>query len=700
MFKLTTNQKTLFYIIASIFFSLPIAIYGINDIEDYSLGLLSAKIIYNEFNFFIFFYDLYGPGVKFPIGQGIFFHPLIIFLGKINFFYFFFILIHIFLQINYFSKILKQFKIFSKEIVPILLVIFSISNFNYIYSDDWISLFYSYSLLFVSFYYLNKIFTKDSLLAYIQFTISMSLMILNGHAGLIFLYLFFFLLYGILNKKYSFIFKKIPYIFLLILIFILSEYIYWLIEDYLSYNTSTKNIQTSYSIQDYLLSLVSPLFPIIGYKLNNILDMNFHTNRLPSYGILFFLSLIYGSYLFIKKKSFEINYLNILLIILTLLSLTNITSYLYIIAGIWQIRDVMNLISIIILAKFLTDIKLFKLTKYLINSVLFLILVIFFTGNILINTSINLKIKNFIFKNYPEISEQIFHKSNFKIQSSNNFIINDPENIDFLQILEKLNKNNDKFNRVYLSPIFYNLVTNKTSPLRKYGIYGPSDFLKFNLINFNVPLKNSSLEAFAESDRKFYSENTPYYADINNNLYLNIFKIKYLIISSEEFSEIDNKSLFTISNQIILNNIKFFILKYRYTNLSAVVTDYDISEISKLDECEINLRTCINKINELNLYSYLNNIEIKRVGLNEYTHINNNLININIISPFIYNKNWNYFNNSTNLGRYLQTIKVNSNQKETIKYFDTTRYILKLISIISFCILLMFLIKIKIRNLT
>ena len=698
MLQLITKQKKVFYVLAAIFFTLPIVIFGIKDREDYDLGLLSAKIIYSEFNFFIFFFDLYGPGVKFPIGQGLFFHPLIIFLGNIKLFYFIFVLSHILVQINYFSKILKQFKISSNEIIPILLVIFSISNFNYIYSDDWISLFFSYSLFFVSFYYLNKIFINSSLIAYVQFTLSISFMILNGHPGLIFVYILFFFLYGIFNKKLNFIFKKMPYVFLLILIIILSEYIYWLIEETLSYNTITKTVQASYSLKDYMLSLISPLFPLIGYKLNGILDMNFQTNRLPSYGVLFFISVLYGLYLFIKKKSSEINNINGILLILILLSLTDISSYLYIIAGIWQIRDVINIITIIIIAKLLTDISLSKLSRFFLNFSLFLILVIFYVGNILVNTSFNLKMKNFIFTLNPSISEKIFHKSNLKIQSTNNFIIDKPENNDFLMILEKLNRNDNKYNRVYMSPNFYKIITNKYSPLRKYGIYGPSDFLKFNLINFNVPLKNSSLESFIKSDRKFYSENKPFYTDINSNIFLNIFRIKYLMISSKEMNKIQDKNLFLIKDQILLNNIKFFILEYRHTDLNTVVTDYEVSEIFKLHECRINLRECINKIDELGLYSYQDNIEISRIGLNEYIIKNDTSKNTNIVSPFIFNKNWNYHNNSSNLGKYLQTIEVNANQSVIIKYFDFNRFILKLISIITFTTLFIILIKIKIKD--
>ena len=299
------KYKILFiYLTAITFIALPVILFGIKDREDYDLGLFSSNIIQNKFNFFIFFYDLYGPGIKFPIGQGLFFHPLIFFIGQIKLFYFILILTHMLIQINYFSKVLKQFKIYNKKIIPILLIIFSISNFNYIYSDDWISNFTSYSFLFVSFYYLNKILIKESYLSYLQFVVSVSFMILNGHSGVIFIYVLFFIFYILLNRRFDLIFKKASYFFLFLLLIIISEYLYWLIEDFMSYNTTDKVVQNPYKINDFFQSIISPLFymPLIGSKLNSILEINIQINRLPSYGILIFISFVYGAYLIVKKK--------------------------------------------------------------------------------------------------------------------------------------------------------------------------------------------------------------------------------------------------------------------------------------------------------------------------------------------------------------------------------------------------------------
>ena len=237
------------------------------------------------------------------------------------------------------------------------------------------------------------------------------------------------------------------------------------------------------------------------------------------------------------------------------------------------------------------------------------------------------------------------------------------------------------------------------TPLRKYGIYGPTDFSRFNLINFNVPLKNSSIEYFEKSTAKMYSQNTPSLEDINNKLYLNIFKIKYLLISSKEYYEIKSKDLFLIIDKFYLNDREYFILKNQNNHLSTIVTDYQINQINKLSECQIDLRKCIKKINELNLYSYANNIEIKRQGLNKYNITSKLSKDINLVIPFTFNKNWNSKNNVERLGKYLQTIKAKSSQLVLFEYFDLTRFILKCISILSFIILSITLVKLKLKKL-
>lgn len=515
------KKKYLTFIISIFLFSIPIFLFGIKDREDYDLGFFTSKIIFSNLNLFIFYFDLYGPGVKFPIGQGIFFHPFLALIFNTKLFYFVLVSSYLFIQINFLNKILKQFKIYNKSTIPLILLIFSISNFNYVYSDDWISNFTSYTFLFVSFYYLNKILSKFSNLSFIQFIISVSFMILNGHVGVIYIYILFFIFYVIINKRFDLFTKKETYFYLTIITLVLSEFLYWLIQDYLSYETSFKQIQKPYNLNNFFHSLISPFFyfPVVGKKLLNIFDINIQINRLPFYGISVFISLFYSFYLILKKKSSEINYLNYLLIIFIILCLTDLSKIFYVIPAIWQLRDILNVISIILISKLFNEIRLNNKIIYFLKFLFLFTIFIFYLGNILIFTNANLKIKNYLFNLNPSLSNILFHKSNLKIQSVNNFIVDKVEDEQFLNILDSLILDKEIYSRIYIGQNFYDLLTDKKSPLRKYGIYGPTDFLKFNLINFNITLKNSSLEIFNKSSRKMYSSNPPFLNDMNSKLF-------------------------------------------------------------------------------------------------------------------------------------------------------------------------------------
>ena len=72
------NYKKYTYLFFPIIFTLPVVIFGINDVEEYMLGTFSTLIFWENLptSLFTFFYDFYGPGTKIPIGSGPLFHPL------------------------------------------------------------------------------------------------------------------------------------------------------------------------------------------------------------------------------------------------------------------------------------------------------------------------------------------------------------------------------------------------------------------------------------------------------------------------------------------------------------------------------------------------------------------------------------------------------------------------------------------------
>ena len=94
-------------------FSVPFIINGNNYYEEYSYNLFSLEIYSdNYFNPFLFFYDLIGPGTKFPIGNGLFFlFPTIFFIKNKLFFYLGTILFCFIVQFIYLNRLFLFFKI-------------------------------------------------------------------------------------------------------------------------------------------------------------------------------------------------------------------------------------------------------------------------------------------------------------------------------------------------------------------------------------------------------------------------------------------------------------------------------------------------------------------------------------------------------------------------------------------------------------
>lgn len=93
--NLNQNKKlkyNLYNILLILIFMLPLIVYGIDDMEEYTFGLYSSQIIFkNFFNPFIHFIDEIGAGSRFPIGHGIFFHPINLFLFNKKLFYIIFV---------------------------------------------------------------------------------------------------------------------------------------------------------------------------------------------------------------------------------------------------------------------------------------------------------------------------------------------------------------------------------------------------------------------------------------------------------------------------------------------------------------------------------------------------------------------------------------------------------------------------------
>ena len=76
-----------------------------------------------------------------------------------------------------------------------IILVFNLPNLNYLISDDWIGAFFSYSLFPAIFYYFVKIINKNYFSDYYKITILTTLWVLNGHAGIITVYILFLIFY-------------------------------------------------------------------------------------------------------------------------------------------------------------------------------------------------------------------------------------------------------------------------------------------------------------------------------------------------------------------------------------------------------------------------------------------------------------------------------------------------------------------------
>ena len=73
---LSNNKCWIFSTILTLLLVLPVAIFGINDLEEYQLGYFTLKTYINfPLSFFYEYVDFYGPGVKLPIGHFPILHP-------------------------------------------------------------------------------------------------------------------------------------------------------------------------------------------------------------------------------------------------------------------------------------------------------------------------------------------------------------------------------------------------------------------------------------------------------------------------------------------------------------------------------------------------------------------------------------------------------------------------------------------------
>lgn len=631
-------------------FITPIIVYGIKDLEEYQLGYFTLKnYIKYPSTFFNGYIDFYGAGSSLPIGHFPFLHPANILFYNTQAHYFFYLFINLVTQVYFLKKINKLLNI-KYNILNIIICIFSISNFNYIYSDDWPVAGFIYSLIFPIIYYLIKFIKTNNITALCKLTIWLAYQFINGHIGSLFNTYFFIIFFLTLNfdkKKFQ---CKYIYICFLIYFLIILDSIYFNLVELSNFPQDVPFVsQEEYSIKDYIKSFINPFY--------------FGNNRLPGYGILLPLCAIF----FIKKNFIEskkIFFLNYIFFIFFLLSITSLLAKLPGISAVWQFRDILNILAIIFISQSIKGISFNKVTiltnpKKIKNLIIFLLLI-------------------FVIKYYD------FNLKKNIDYSKNNFIANVIDHDSLITSLYKFKKNNEieDYYRFYISPKVYDQLRNK---IKYYGVYAITDLLNYNIYPINGWFKNFSTDEFNRSFRKMHGQITPNYNDINNIFFLRSYLVKYILIDELELNKININ--YIIIDTLVVEKNKFYIIEIKEKKIPVLKYNKNIT-----DKCKSQDYISCN-LNESN-FIFKDKIHIHKKGLNKFLIINESDEDVTIIFPFYKSNNW-IANNKVNFNSFYKNFKsITVKKKSTIEfeYRDNIRSFLKTISLLLITSLFFFII--------
>lgn len=183
---------------------------------------------------------------------------------------------------------------------------------------------------------------------------------------------------------------------------------------------------------------------------------------------------------------------------------------------------------------------------------------------------------------------------------------------------------------------------------------------------------------------------------INDEFFLNIYKINYLLIAEEELINLENKNFNFIKKfktskhnlylykrnvknySLNKENLTILIKNLKNCKVRTLISDTWVNEDFKLD-CLLRNRTLFDISDHKLLRLSNGNFSIKNTTTNQYP-----------VLPFDYDANWKSNNDIINGDNFLMLIKVDNelNKQVIIKYKDNIRYFLKILSMISFLLLI------------
>ena len=675
LFKKTLFTDFLFLAIIQSIYFIPLLIFGLDRIEDYQYNHFSVLVLVkNFFSPFIFFYDLLGPGTRLPLGSGLyFFFPTVIFIENLKIFYFLTFIFGLYIQLNYLKKIFKFFK-FKNPYILCLFYAFNIEILWQVFVGDSLKTFISVSSFPLIFYYLIKYLNLQTKYYLFKLILIVGYLILNTHEAFMLANFLGFFLLIIFNKKFFFLKEKYFYFGVVFFILIISENFYRLGYELTNFEDVFRQNILNLQLKHYFSGIV--LFLKFFERLTNV-DLPFLSEFkafdnfwLPFGGIVFYFAFYETFRLIIKgtsEKIYYINYVFLSLIIISCLDLKNFS--LSIISSSWLLRDINNFFSILLFGYFLKNLINLKLKRLIIIcALIFTALHIFLTVDY----------------QYKELKDQ---KYNF-FKSNNNY----KETVFYNKINSDYNKDIG-FGKTYLSKEIWNSIKERRMEIfLEANIFYFNDLIRYNIYPFNSEFKNAHKNQLRSPTEKMYSVLDPRQEEINNEIFLNLFNIDFLMISKKE-EELIDLSKYEILSRIEKKDEEIIFLKLKNFNKNVVI-NFDQKIIENFKCKKIEVIKCLLK--HPSLFESSEEIQIKRISLNKYEIKNMANIQQKIVLPFLYDSSWKTKKKRIeNIKDSIMYLELEPNSKIEVYYQDNVRIFLKLLSIITFVLMTIFLFRIK-----
>jgi hypothetical protein len=650
------------------FILLPLNKFGLSDNEELKAGIFSLLILFRDFyllNISANYIDQIGPGLSLPLGQGLFFFPTNLLIFNYKIFFNITILVNLLIQFGYIQKINKL--IFKKSYFYLsLFILASFSNFSYLYYTDWISCLVTYSLYFPVIYYSIKYLDKKKIQDYLKILLFIALIIINGHIGFGVSLILFLIPFIIFNNQYFFLRNKYFYLGILLFIIIIFDRIYPLINIHLNTKTTATALHEGYVFQDFYY-LIERIFYIFNKFISTIFEIDVFKEiyppnaRIPSYGLIIFVSLVYSLWIIIKKNSNKIYHLNKIFLFFFILCFFPHNWFPNFFSGTWILRDILNILS------FILFIKLFISVKIKIKIIL----------NLFLLTSVLA---------YPEA--YVYLKNNFiyDLKQVDTKVINEP------YYIEKLASNNN-LNKIYIAPELFDDIEQLNIPeFINQNILDTKSFLKYDIYPFNTWIKNQKLNSLRNPEFKMYASTYPNFEEINNEVFFKIFRINKLLIYEKNLNKI-NINIYEIVDKINTVNGNILILSLKNPN-NIIIKHENIYKIKNHNCGLYEVMICL--INN-NFFSESSDIVFKRLKNLNYELINKSNKEINYLIPLISNNYWNKKNKIWSINPDLHVINLKPNETVLLKYLNIKILIIRLISIIAitFTFIIVFLFKFK-----